>query len=93
MTSTTDITLWPSNEFRVAARNFVAEQLPGTPAWALFPRWYTNRRVMFMESTSGGRLATLDMENGTVTFSDRLTHLPICGQTLQASDELKALAS
>jgi len=72
----------PSPALLTAAREFAASHMPGTPAWAFFPRWYTNQPIFWLEATSGSTLMKVDLEAGTATFSSRLSHLPICGQTL-----------
>jgi len=44
-----------------------------TPAWALFPRWRTDGSAIYLESSSGSRIATADFQSSLVKFSERLT--------------------
>jgi hypothetical protein len=62
----------PSNLLLDEAKAFVADKLPGTPEWALFPRWTTDGKTMWIQSSSGGALATIHFHSGEIRMSSRL---------------------
>jgi len=59
-----------SKELRAHAASTVSARL-NVPEWALFARWYTDRRVFWFESSSGSRLAVVDADAGTIRYSAR----------------------
>lgn len=67
----------PNAKLLQDVREFVAEQLPGTPTWALFPRWYTAKPVILVESISRTHLAKVDLNANTVTmFNGNILRTP-----------------
>jgi hypothetical protein len=72
----------PSNALTSHVTKFVSDLLPGTPEWALFLRWYTNRRTILVQSCSGSTLAVVGVDAGTVRMSDRLSDEQSGGRTL-----------
>jgi hypothetical protein len=44
----------------------LASEIHGTPAWAHFPRWYSNGASMWTESSSGSHTLTVNFKTGKV---------------------------
>lgn len=64
-------TFSPSRELTDAIKDYAAETLEGTPAWALFPRWYVDGSALFLEASSGSTLLTVNFSRGDLRWSQR----------------------
>lgn len=56
----------PANALLDAVRELGAEVHEGTPARALFPRWYRDGSALWLESSAGSLLLTVDFVSETV---------------------------
>lgn len=60
----------PANQLTDEIKELGAKLL-GVPSWALFPKWYRAGGSLWLTSSSGSTLLTVDFTSATVTLSER----------------------
>ena len=74
----------PTNAQLTAYKERVSEILNAggfaTHAWALFPRWRTNEPTLFLEASSGSRIATCNTDTGEIRITTAGRLAERCGE-------------
>lgn len=60
----------PANQLLFEVRQLGGQIHEGTPAYAQFPRWYGDGSMLWLESSCGSRLLTVDFVHGTVSVPE-----------------------
>jgi len=86
------MTFAPANELTSTIKDFAAEIFDGAPPrWAMFPRWYRNGDALWLESSSGSRLLTVDFAAGVIRIAGWHVERTGCDPELPIPPEWQSL--